>query len=454
MRPLRANREVSGGVVFDGADEPFRAGPSKSEDDPQPRERKKGGKGKRSRAGQEEALVTEDSAALQFREEYRDRLRYCHDTGAWFLWDNNIWRQVRTGIPFHWARELARTLVKNEPDRVRYLTSKTSFAAAVERFCKSDPAFAVTSQVWDQDTFLLGTPGGTVDLRTGTLRASQPAEGITKQTAITPAGLSRCPLWMSFLHETTGGDEELIRFLQMMAGYSLTGDTREHSLVFIYGPGGNGKSVFLNVLTGVLRGYATVAAMDTFVASKFASHPTELAALRGARLVTASETEEGRAWAESRIKQLTGGDPVSARFMRQDFFTFRPQFKLLIIGNHRPVLSNVDEAARRRFNIIPFTRKPAVPDPELEQKLKPEWPGVLRWMIEGCLEWQRKGLIRPPSVTRETESYFADQDLLGQWLDSECDVQLGAATANGSRRRNRFSGFAACLAFGPLSSTA
>jgi putative DNA primase/helicase len=138
-----------------------------------------------------------------------------------------------------------------------------------------------------------------------------------------------------------------------------------------------------------------MAAMDTFTASRGDKHPTDLAMLRGARLVTASETEEGKAWAEARIKSLTGGDDFSARFMRQDFFEFKPAFKLCIIGNHKPVLQNVDDAARRRFNNIPFTRMPENPDRELEAKLMKEAPGILRWMIEGCLDWKRNGLMRP-----------------------------------------------------------
>jgi putative DNA primase/helicase len=145
--------------------------------------------------------------------------------------------------------------------------------------------------------------------------------------------------------------------------------------------------------------------------------------LRGARLVTASETEEGREWAEARIKQMTGGDPITARFMRQDFFTFVPTFKLTIVGNHQPGLRNVDEAAKRRFRIVPFTRKPARPDTELEHKLRAEWPAILRWMIEGCLEWQQHGLSKPASVTAATADYFAEQDLFAQWLAENCDVE-------------------------------
>jgi putative DNA primase/helicase len=370
-------------------------------------------------------IITEDNAACQFAEIYTDRLRFCHDTGAWFEWDGSKWSPNRTGLAFQWARELARRLSAGEADKVRYVTSKTSFAAGVEKFARGDAAFAVTVDAWDADPFLLGTPGGTVDLRTGKLRSSEPSDGITRSVSVTPSIRADCPLWLRFLEEATGGDAELIMFLRQWCGYALTGDTREHALVFIYGPGGNGKSVFLNVLTGILNTYGATAAMDTFTASKSDKHPTDLAMLRGARLVTASETEEGRAWAEARIKQMTGGDPITARFMRQDFFTFTPQFKLTIVGNHKPVLQNVDDAAKRRFNIVPFTRKPVRPDRELEKKLVAEYPAILRWMIEGCLDWQRNGLTRPASVVAATDDYFGEQDLFGQWLNDECDVEIG-----------------------------
>jgi putative DNA primase/helicase len=365
--------------------------------------------------------LSEDGVAKSFATYYGASLRFDHSTGAWFEWTGSYWRKNEVGLASHYVRLLARDMSKGtkKANTVR----KKSFASGVETFARNDPTFAVTIDAWDKDPFLLGTPDGTVDLRAGKMRAADPADGITKLTSIAPAARADCPLWLKFLDESTGGDAELIRLLQQLCGYALTGDTREHALFFIYGGGGNGKSVFLNTVSHIMLDYATMAAMDTFTASRSDKHPTDLAMLRGARLVTASETEEGKAWAEARIKSLTGGDTISARFMRQDFFSFKPQFKLVIIGNHKPVLQNVDDAARRRFNIIPFTRKPAKPDRELESKLLGEAPAILRWMIDGCLDWQRNGLVRPTSIVEATAAYFDEQDTFGQWLADCCRAE-------------------------------
>ena len=213
---------------------------------------------------------------------------------------------------------------------------------------------------------------------------------MTKSTAVAPDPACPCPLWHDFLAKVTAGDDELQAYLHRMIGYCLTGSIREHALFFAFGTGGNGKGVMINTITGILAAYAAVASMDTFTASPGDRHPADLAMLRDARLVTAQETEEGRRWAESRIKALTGGDPITARFMRQDFFTFEPVFKLLIAGNHRPGLRGVDEAIRRRMNLLPFTVTISAGDrdPELPEKLRKEWTGILAWAIKGCLEWQ------------------------------------------------------------------
>ncbi|TIQ40898.1 MAG: hypothetical protein E5X49_21100 [Mesorhizobium sp.] len=371
------------------------------------------------------ATVTEDGAALTFAACFSDKLRYDHDAGIWYEWTGSHWRRNKTKIAFHWVRELARDLASSTAGQAAAAVRKTSFAAGVERFAQADPCLAVTSEVWDVDPFLLGTPEGTVDLRSGSLIEADPDDHITKVTAVTPSFTADCPLWLRFLNEATGNDPGMVRFLQQWCGYCLSGDIREHALVFVYGDGGNGKSVFMNTVAGIMADYATTAPMETFTASTGDRHPTDLAMLRGARLVTASETEEGKPWAESRIKSLTGGDAVTARFMRGDFFTYKPRFKLTIVGNHQPQLRNVDDAARRRFNIVPFTCKPASPDRELEEKLKAEWPAILRWMINGYLDWQANGLVRPDSVADATAGYFADQDLLAQWLADECDCEPG-----------------------------
>jgi len=375
--------------------------------------------------------LTEDGIALAFEAEYKDALRFCHDTGGWYVWTGSHWKQNRDKIAFSWARALVRHLNRRAEFKTKAITAKASFAAAVERYVQADRAFAVTAEVWDRDLHLLGTPAGTVELRTGALRPAERDDHITKIVAVAPAETAECPSWIAFLKQATADDDDLIRFLQQWAGYSLSGVIREHALLFIYGPGGNGKTVFINVLAGILADYAASAAMDTFISSPGDKHPTDLAMLRGARLVTATETEEGRAWAEARIKQMTGGDPVTARFMRQDFFTYTPQFKLTIAGNHKPALKNVDDAARRRFNIVPFLHKPEAPDHRLEQKLKSEWPGILRWMIEGCLDWQKHGLVRPKIVTDATAEYFEAQDAFGQWLRECCEIEPTPSTKPG-----------------------
>ena len=363
--------------------------------------------------------VSEDAIASEFTRRYGNNLRFDHSRGKWFEWDGSRYREDGRAKAFHYAREIGRTLSNGKRSLCR-----AAVAGGAERFARADPVHATDATVWDLNPMLLGTPLGTVDLHTGMLREPDPEDMITMQTAVAPE-LGEPVLWLRFLDEALKGDAAVVRFLQQWAGYCLTGSTVEQQLAFLIGSGGNGKGVFTNTLAEILGDYAVTAAMETFTASRNDRHSTELAMLRGARLVTASETEEGRGWAEDKIKALTGSDSITARFMRQDNFTFEPQFKLLISGNHAPTLRNVDEAMRRRFNIVPFIQKPPKVDPDLRAKLRDEHGQILQWAIHGCLDWQAHKLLRPEAVRVATGVYFEDQDVFGRWLDERCITAPG-----------------------------
>lgn len=367
--------------------------------------------------------ITEDSVALAFTRKHHDELRFDHHAGAWYRWTGAAWLKEVTKLAFSWARHTARKLARQTMKKGDIVTAgKAAFAAGVERFAQADRAFAVTSAIWDNDPWLLGTPSGTVDLQTGAMYPARPTDHITKLTSVAPAATADCPQWLAFLNQATDGDQEFVGFLKRWFGYTLTGITREHGLLFMFGSGGNGKGVCLTTVAGVMGDYAVAAPMDTFAATKNEKHPTDMAGLAGARMVMVNEVEEGQGWSEVRLKALTGGDPITARFMRRDFFTFYPAFKLTISGNYKPALKNVDEAVRRRVKMAPFLHKPPVVDKLLAEKLKAEWPGILRWMIEGCLEWQRDGLKEPEAVREATEAYFEAQDTTAKWLAERCKI--------------------------------
>ncbi len=365
-----------------------------------------------------EIELTEDGIAEEFAGKHVDDFRFDHDRGYWFCWKGTHWQMNKTNLAFDYARRLCR---KHRGGRTKMATKNA--VQGVEHMARSDPRLAVTSENWDRDSYLVGTPGGTVNLKSGVMQPAKRDDFITRLTTVTPAEKGTpCPVFAAYLSQAANGDETLVRFLQQWAGYCLTGSTNEQALLFIYGPGGNGKSVFVNVLTEIMGDYAKVASMQTFTASKQQRHLTEVAMLHGARLVTASETEKGQEWSEGRINSLTGSEPITANYMRQDHFTFVPAFKLTLIGNHKPKLGTVNEAARRRFNIVPFVHKPAQPDKSLSEKLRAEYPAILRWMIEGCLDWRANGLLRPQVVLNATTEYFEEQDTVGRWIKEACDL--------------------------------
>jgi putative DNA primase/helicase len=369
--------------------------------------------------------------AHRFTALYQDDLRYTAAWDLWHRWCGSRWLEDRILEVFTCIRRLleeASAAYADRPLQARVICS-APMVAAVERLLRYDTRHVARVEQWDRDIWLSGTPAGTFDLKTGELREARREDYITKSTAVAPGG--DCPLWNAFLRKVTADNEELIGFLQRLAGYALTGDISEEAFFFIHGPGGGGKTTFVETLAFCLGDYARNASVETFLLSANDRHPTELAYLCGARLVTATETVNGRRWDEAKLKALTGGDNITARFMRQDFFQFRPQFKLLICGNHRPGLNNVDEGFRRRFHLIPFTI--TIPEEERDLKLKEklretEAGGILQWIVDGCLAWQKEGLKPPEMVRAATEDYFETEDTLSRWFDECCELDLNTFT--------------------------
>ncbi len=372
---------------------------------------------------------SEDALALTFTRRYSEDWRYVAQWGKWLVWTGQRWQAEHTLCALHLMRRVCREASLKSADKSAAKLASSGTVAGVERLARTDRRHAAIADEWDADPWLLNTPGGVIDLKTGRMRPHARGDRMTKITTATPKG--DCPTWRKFIIDVTGGDAELQSYLARVAGYALTGVTSEHALFFLYGTGANGKSVFVNTLATILGDYATNAPMDTFMETRADRHPTDMAGLRGARFVSSIETEQGRRWAESKVKALTGGDKISARFMRQDFFEFMPQFKLIVAGNHKPAIRNIDEAMKRRLHLIPFTVTipPEQRDKNLQQKLLAERDGILAWALAGCREWQRLGNLRVPKpVLDATDEYFEGEDALGQWMEERCALSKAART--------------------------
>lgn len=369
---------------------------------------------------------TDDALGLRFTETFAPALRFVAAWNRWMIWDGILWKKDDTLRVFDLVRRSMRVISSEASDpKIRAILCAAKTVAAIEKLVRADRQHAAMADQWDADPWMLNTPGGVVDLRSGEMGKHDPTHLMTKTTAVAPGG--DCPRWREFLLKVTGNNLLLCEYLKRVAGYCLTGITAEHAMFFAYGTGRNGKGVFLNTLVRILGDYALTASPDTFTESGSSKHLTVLARLQGARLVVSQETEEGVPWAEARIKSVTGGDPITANFMRQDPFTYLPQFKLFIAGNHKPGLKSVDEAIRARFNLVPFTVTipPNERDPGLSEKLWEEAPGILAWAIEGCWDWNSVRL-RPPAVVSEaTADYFDSEDATRIWLADCCDVRSG-----------------------------
>jgi putative DNA primase/helicase len=365
---------------------------------------------------------TDEALALEFARRHSSFFRYVSDWNRWMIYDGEMWVRDELMRVYSESRALCRedSIAASKTMKAKILSART--VNAIVSLARSDPILAAVVDQWDHDPMALNCRGEVHQLDDDRFsRMAIPGDYLTKSTTVKPSG--DCPLWIEFLEKVTAGDAALVDYLQRVCGYCLTGSTQEQCLFFLYGPGGNGKTTFVNTISGVMGDYAKTAAIDAFSQTGNDRHPTELANLQGARLVVASETAEGRRWDETRIKTLTGGETISARFMRMDFFEYRPVLKLMVSGNHKPELKGVDEAWRRRMQIIPFTVR--IPASErifgLEQLLRLEWPGILAWMIEGARHWSAMGLQPPPAVMDATEEYLEGEDVLGGWIEETID---------------------------------
>lgn len=295
--------------------------------------------------------------------------------------------------------------------------------AAMIRLARSESGIAVLPQDLDRDPWALTCPNGTLDLRTGRLRAHQRQDLATKMCPTPFDPKAACPLWERFLVEIFASDEELIAYLQRLFGYCLTGDVSEHLFPVCWGPGGNGKGTTLETIRATMGADYSMAAMPDFLmARRGEHHPTELADLFGKRLVICQETEKGRRLNEPLMKWLTGGDRLRARRMREDAWEFSPTHKLFFVSNYKPEIRGTDTGVWRRVRLIPFTVtfEGEKKDPKMGEKLKAEAPGILAWMVRGALDWQRNGMAAPQRVMVATAEYRSDQDIIGAFLADCC----------------------------------
>ena len=371
------------------------------------------------------AQFSEDNLARHWVMRHGKNWRYVAAWGAWYEWCGDHWKKEPTLKTYELARNITREAIQwdgiKPNERLRVNSGKT--ASAMLQFVKADRKIAATAEQWDTNPMLLGVPGGVLDLNICKLIEADPTQHITKRAAVAPAD-GEPTKWLKFLEIVTDGNKDITQYLQRFAGYCLTGSTTEHALAFLYGTGANGKTTFVQTLLGILGDYAITAPIETFAETKGDRHSTEIARLRGARLVATEEVGTASRWNESRIKQLTGGNRIAAHFMRQDDFEFEPQFKLLIAGNHKPQMRSVDEAMKRRMHIVPFTV--TIPEEErdrnLQAALHAEYPQILKWAIEGCYAWRNGGLGAPEVIRNATETYLKSNDTLGAWLEDHCEL--------------------------------
>jgi putative DNA primase/helicase len=385
-------------------------------------------------------VVTDMENARRLVARHGDDIRYVTTQDHWLWWNGLRWEEDAMLLVELLAKSAVRAIAKEadtiEDDDKRKKFLRAALAAeayprlrSMISFARSEPGIPVVASQLDTDPWLLNVKNGTLDLRTGNLRPPRRDDLITKLAPVEYHAGAICPVFLEFLDRIMAGDHELIGFLQRMLGYCLTGDTSEQCFFIFYGTGANGKSTLLNAMRAVLGDYARHARTETLLAKRAEGIGNDVARLHGARFVDAVEAEGGRSLAEALVKQLTGGDPVTARFLYQEAFEFKPTFKLCLAVNHKPTIRGTDHAIWRRIRLVPFavTIPQEERDSRLGHKLLDELPGILAWLVAGCRRWQAEGLGMVRAVREATEAYRGEMDALAQFLAEQSVARVGDA---------------------------
>lgn len=385
--------------------------------------------------------------ARRLVERHGENMRFVATWNQWLIWDGRRWRRDTTAEAVRLAKETVASiylevLESEDADERKEIIKWAARSEAEARIramlalAQSEPEIALESDSFDRSPYLLTVENGTLDLRSGKLLTHDRRHLLTRLAPVVYDPRAECPTWLAFLTRIMADDDELIGFLQRAIGYSLTDDTSEQVLFLLHGNGQNGKSKMLEAIEGVVGDYGMQTPTTTLMAKRDNNIPNDVARLKGARFVKAIETDEGHALAESLVKQMTGGDMLSARFMRGEWFDFRPSFKLWLAANHLPTIRGNDDGIWRRIRYIPFEVQ--IPEDErdnqLGEKLKAEYPGILAWAVQGCLLWQCDGLKPPEKVTRATSAYRETMDRFSAFLE-DCCVLTKNATVSAKRLR-------------------
>ena len=371
--------------------------------------------------------VSEANLAAVYASQLKDKARYCFDNKHWYLWDGTRWKQDKQRqllqLTTEFVQLAAKCAIENgEPDVARRILTFLS-AQKLENIEKlAQPNLAISLTDFDTDPMQLCVGNGVIDLETGKLMSPTPSMYHSKMAGVEHEFDASCPRFMQFLDDIFPNDEELVAYVRKVAGYLLTGSTKEQCMFMLLGGGANGKSTLVNLLTDLLGDYAANTAASTLMASNSNQYGDDLIRLNGARLITSAETENGQRFAEAKIKSFTGGDKVTGRPLYGEWLDFKPVGKILLTTNNRPEIRGSDDGIWRRIREVPFNRqfKESEQDRELMSTLRQELPGILNWAIEGCLLWQKEGLNAPASVAASIIAYRSEMDTVAGFIEEEC----------------------------------